>query len=221
MMQKRRDEIRDVENILETWWNKERSRNGSCAWRHQNEQTHVERAIATIPRSHPGPWTPICYRGPQVDFGAQLWGLWPGSRGIGFCIWALTSCPLHGTSLGSKEDHSGKITINYQFFGVIVGVSVNAAFCNLLKYFNSVYGCDRRACLHLSLCKHDLSPIQQNLCKAHCFSNSKSCKSHFLCECFTCHREGEVEHNIPKILSENVWKICLASASFNRWGEGW
>ena len=134
-------------------------------------------------------------------------------------LWPHAHCMGHLRD--SKEDHSGKITINYQFFGVIVGVSVNAAFCNLLKYFNSVYGCDRRACLHLSLCKHDLSPIQQNLCKAHCFSNSKSCKSHFLCECFTCHREGEVEHNIPKILSENVWKICLASASFNRWGEGW
>ena len=40
-MPKRREEIREVENILETWSNRERSRNGSYAWRHQNEQTHM------------------------------------------------------------------------------------------------------------------------------------------------------------------------------------
>ena len=66
MMQMRRKEIREVENILETWSNRERSRNGSYAWRHQNEQTHI--AWGPLPLFlglHPGPWTPICYRGPR------------------------------------------------------------------------------------------------------------------------------------------------------------
>ena len=57
-----------------TFWklgHRERSRNGSFAWRHQNEQTHIERARATIPRI--APWTvdPDALPWTLVDIGAQ------------------------------------------------------------------------------------------------------------------------------------------------------
>ena len=132
-----------MENILETWSNRERSRNGSYAWRHQNEQTHM----------HWGPCSLFldCTldRGPRYAT-VDPSGLWsPALRTLTQQPWNrilhLSSdlMPIAWDISGIKGGSLWQDYNSIPVFWCHLGVSVNAAFCNLRNSFSNVYKVDR------------------------------------------------------------------------------
>ena len=84
---------------------------------------------------HPGPWTPICYRGPRWTLEPSIEDFDPAAVESDFAseLWPHAHCMGHLCDQRRIWQDYNSMPV----FGVMVGAGVNVRFCDLLTSFNS------------------------------------------------------------------------------------